>query len=750
MNWMRLRLYCVLLFAWLILAGIPAHAADSCSADSVTVLGNLKTSDKIVGSIQSIGKMPLKKIMSVQSCLRVRGCYATDPKEVDGVVGPFTTAALYRSYFGDCNPVPQPPPCGDGRQMISYSLSADDVEKLENPPEQESSQSSADPSEAEPDKTTAAPAVSDPLKKGLAVIQGTDYPNGDLFYNALTYVTEEPIADQKDLPAVQTELKDFKPEIMQLACKAHAAAATGPGWTPDYKRPMLESLSDPVYGLFPFWLSDQPPAGAAAASFKQSPHQVDFGVLARVGWSGVTFGRSGTLDLRALNDADSPVAEQVDAARRFRTSVDLVFYSRLSRSEWLSVVHGNSDPFVNALSENIANEVGKPLGGFLNTIQPVMFPGLLTFPPTAWDGATLDLGDFPYQDPAAMDLLRKLLRSIRIELVDREQRKTVYRSDRHLLNLNLVVPYEMFVVSPPVPSANGSSAVVPPGDSGIENPTIDALADLVPKKRDDTSEPGLSRPQACDEPGTAYPPDCSIVDNFIVFLPEPTTDTKKDLRQAVEDAFARNEQRREMLQQNSSISLAAWRFQMLRRIICVLVADSWDYPSDYKKAGGQFYDDMLYAADNFGAIGFWPLPAYDGSHTELAADVHQIFDLHGKDWVQSWVAPKFETAVGLPLANRFGGWRRELFLTVEILFILLVAYLCSAYWIFEMRDFFRRHIWWFAGMAGVITVLFFLLCLFDRGLRQWAQLILIFGVFIAALVGVVVYQIITSMRRDLP
>lgn len=715
------------------------RAADSCTAEAAKTLQSLNT-DQIVSLIRSVSQLPRSQIKNAQSCLKLRGCYARDRNDIDGVVGPYTTAALYRSAYRVCSSTPPPPPdCGNGRRVVSYQLTKADIAALEAPPSPPAAQPST-----EDDPTTAAlggitppaeppppPPFSDDLKSGLAALQGADYPTRELFENALTYVTEQPVSDPKELDSVQKELAAHNQDIAQQACKAHSITSSGPGWGPDWHANMLYSLSDPVYAIFPFWLSDEP---ARQDREKQAtpaePHQVDFGVLERIGWFGITFSRRGTLNVQPLQQAKGKIERQIEMARRFRTQVDLVVYKRLSPDDWIEIAYENSDLFIQTLSKNIADTVGARLGGFLNRVQSWVMPGVLTSPSTAWDGVTLYFEGYPYGDPAAAQFLSRLLHRLRSDLNAKDPGRA--GMNRHVLHLNLVAPYQVFV--PSQPSSKPALVLT----SLSETPGLDALVDLVPKHREDSTVNGRSETLE------------STIDNFLIFLPQPTTTTKKELRESVEEAFSRTVQRKRLLSENPDVSLAAWRFQMLRRIVYIISPSAWYYPEDYRTQGGQVFDDIVYAHDNFGAVGFWPLPAYDGNNKELASDIREVFQQQGSDALQRSVARICQNPTLCAVANFIGGWRRELFLGVEAVFFLVLVYFVSAFWIFGLREFYQAHQWWFAAVVLFNLLLLVLLCLFDRNLRDWAQLVFI-GLFFLVVAALFARQyFLTTVEGNLP
>jgi hypothetical protein len=738
---------------------LPALAAESCSAAAQEKLRSLDPA-QIEAQISQISALPKDQIMEVQSCLIARGCYDTDPKRVDGLVRTFTQAALERSANNLCGrPIPRAAPlCGDGHAMVSWVLTPADLKDLQPPPPPPSQpppppappaasapgDSTAGPTGATPppppppSPKPAAPVISQPLIDALAAgIQGVEYPSRALFENALAFFVKESLKGKKELDQVVRDLELHKDRIVNAACKEHQPSDAGPGWTPNWHTNMLYSLSSPVYGFFPFWLFDAPAASSGSskkASAPPAPHELYFGLLERIGWFGVTFSDRGELDLKpTLHQVNSDISKQIESARRFRTAVDLVIYRNLPREEWMRLASPPST-MLESLAAGIASEVGTPSTAFLDQIQSWILPRLLTSPPTAWDGATLYFEGYPYDDPLAMRYLVNFLERLRQQLDSKEQRETVWTTARHSLKLNLVLPYSAFV--PKSPAASASGALI----AEERNITLAELAKLIPNKE------GQDNPHPALRPG-----DHNDVDYFIVFLPQPTTDAKKELRGAVEVAFTRGQpELSKALEQDSSVSLAVWRYQMLRKLIFVLSPGTWKFKGDYTQEGAQFYDDTVYAKNNFAGVGFWPLPAYDGTNEKLAGQIESTFRSRRNDVIEAQVAPAAEKILGLPVANFVGGWRRELFVLVETITFLLFAYVIAAYWIIELRDFWHQHRRWFLGFGTVIVVIVILLCLFDRRLRDWALMVFIglFFLLFALLIGRQYFR--STVERDLP
>ena len=112
----------------------------------------------------------------------------------------------------------------------------------------------------------------------------------------------------------------------------------------------------------------------------------------------------------------------------------------------------------------------------------------------------------------------------------------------------------------------------------------------------------------------------------LVMLPEPTRDTKKALRGAIQEALRGTDSAR-----------------LIRAMVPVL---------EYDGTGAQqLTDDIVYAADNYFGIGFWPLPyaADDGTEPGGARSVNQLLTAYfqpnddvtpGGHWIAATICPQ--------------------------------------------------------------------------------------------------------------
>lgn len=689
---------CLPVLAAMFLIAVPALAGDCCPS----------------ATPQTIGTMSDHDIRALQLCLVDGEFYEesqNDHIQIDGIVGTRTLNALAKAQKS-CGASPAPSPdikpqpkpyvpanCEDGGQIVSYVLTKTDLADLNTLAKQP----------AKPDADPPDPKLTQEFAGSLNMLQDAEYPSRELFENALNYFTKSlGTADE-----IRT--------VAQKACKPHIAADTAQGWAAKSDVPMVYDLSHASYGFYPFWLGSETPADPKVVRKDIVP--IDFSVLTRLEWFGVTFSDDGKLDLSPfMHLANSTVSQKTKLARSFDTDIDLVVYRR--ESDWPRVVSGEpSTPgqltrvdFIDRLSSNIANEVSTPLTGFLDRLQN-WFPSAFRTSPTFWDGATLYFDRYPFNDPDAMQFLVDLLRATRSKLSASEHWANFPKTRKRHLALNVVIPFCSIVSNESCPASSA-------GSNGV---TMNYLRQLVPKTLGDSRD--------IDD----------AVDSFIVFLPESTSVNKMALRGQIEKDFSSDADKASM-QKDQGESLAAWRTQMLRKISYVLFPATSKWKMGFAAPGAQFYDDVVYAQDNFQGIGLWPLPTYGDSHKALASDIRSVFEMKATDWMQSRLAPLF----GARVADFFVTNRRWLFFVVAVLMLLLVIYAVCAFWIIELREFWKSHLLWCMLPITLIVAILGFEFLFDRELSpQFTPFLVV--LFIVGIGGWLVRRTFLSrLEKDLP
>lgn len=304
-----------------------------------------------------------------------------------------------------------------------------------------------------------------------------------------------------------------------------APAPRTKGWAPDWCRCARPEREGMAYGFYPLWLD----AGE---------RQVDFGALSRIGLYGVTVDDQGALrgppGMEGLA-ISGHLASMMRAAHRHDVKVDWVV-SRSDWAGWRTLAPNRKQGLLDALVRNIVQMLERePDGGGQAMIRLAsldMDPG-----PTGGDGVTLHFSGFPAADKelfnAFVDTLSKRLNGM-----------------RPARRLSLAVDYD---------------ELGRPGPFAYRNlfERLDAV------NRVTTSFANSGRQMAGDMP-------------ILVLIPEPTQDSKKALRTAI---------------QNALHGIEAARVQWA--IVPVVTYDG--------VGSAQLADDIVFASANYHGIGFWPL-----------------------------------------------------------------------------------------------------------------------------------------------
>lgn len=215
-------------------------------------------------------------------------------------------------------------------------------------------------------------------------------------------------------------------------------------------------------------------------------------------------------------------------------------------------------------------------------------------------------------------------------------------------------------------------------------------------------------------------------DFFLVLMEEPTKETKKKLRDEVEKLFT-GEVRR----------------NVLRKIVPVISSAGHYFDGVTEQ---QLKDDLIYFEDNFGGAGFWPFAT---SMESDAADLNKLV----KENFTNETSPDFfqyQLKKNVPWFGKIVGPHRWAFrIAFDILLFVLLTYYALALWIFELREFFRRHVWWFLGTGALTLSLQMCLCLWDPFWRGRTPIIM-FAVFLLGSGAVILSYIRRIKQTNLP
>jgi hypothetical protein len=473
--------------------------------------------------------------------------------------------------------------------------------------------------------------VPTPMLDALTGMEGIDYPHADIFWSAVNarlaeagypnagpkaeIVETEPagaaaleqvllgeegitrtaaLPDSGDQPA--EEPARYKRLILAQARKSHPFDPKRTiEWSGNACGCVHPDLGGEVYGLYPYWLAGQPQA-------------LDFSVLTRVGFYGLSFDDQGELAHTERWSQQDPAF--IDEARRHGTRVDLVIYRNNWRS-WEQQSAQNKGEAFSALAMNIAAQLTQPMNGFVSRLKSHVSLGM-SRAPTRGDGVTLYFDNYPTDDASA-----EAFRVFVQQLAD-----LLHADDRpRAINILLRGPQL--------------------GEGIYQYPRL--LPTLKVIRGDQDHWPG----------------------GYLVLLREPTTYYKKLLRIKLEANLSGPE-----------------RMRALRSVTLILTHGEGQ--------SSQVRDDIIYAYDNFGGIGFWPQPLAQGESSasaQVTADtLHTYFR-----WQQETGSEILRNGCRFICPNR---WAFHLALDLLLLAIAatVLAYLFHCSWRAWLQDHFIHFI----------------------------------------------------------
>lgn len=332
------------------------------------------------------------------------------------------------------------------------------------------------------------------------------------------------------------------------------------------------NAEDEVYGFVSHWgtaeqQQEAQKAVAAAASAAQSPaagkktpvkmpREIDFSLFTRISFFGATLNDEGAVELPRR------VAEQghelVGEAQRHGTRVDLVIHRR----NWGSFLNGKAPAQLAARAADSAIRL-------LDDRRPGVWQHLLlpfwreeTF---AYGGITVFFDNVPDDNSAQAGPFREFRRAFLEGLIGRMQASG--RSYR----LNILVPAEHVA------------------ETGLR--TFGDMTRLI-----ELAEPvRTSKKVDAKEKEGLYKGKTDITVTYLVLLPDPTTDSKKDLRERID---------------RSEDPKGSRRVALLESLVPVLLRPPAITPPWGKQPPAeQFKDDLAYMKWNYSGVALWELPA---------------------------------------------------------------------------------------------------------------------------------------------
>lgn len=572
----------------------------------------------------------------------------------------------------------------------------------------------ATPAEAQASEPSAAAAALPPLplpptegmtqdqleqvKALLQPLLGIDHPSKALFVSALDAQVCTYLKALLDQQARKSGMAPPSPEQWEQACRsprapapsasakatAHkTAGATQPADTipldrlpqtvlPDALRAWLieaaqqtheldlskpiQWLAKPGCGCVLEGLSGQVYGFYPAWLAQGKPPVTDFSVLTRISHFALPFDADGNLG--TPDKWSKEHLEFIRTARRHGTALDLTVY----RSEWAFLLSGTSASRTSML-DRLLLQVPSRAVQLINQPLPQIASGVLGWLPgfaksqRLGDGLTLYFDNLP--SAATQPELRQAFNAFLRNFV--QATVNHLKKEKRNYALNIVVPAGEF-------GADGSY-------------DVQTLFDHLKYAEEPEMQNGRIKARSAE-----YKSHTNVTVRFLVLLAEPTTRTKKELHRLIESSPALQGENRRIL---------------MRRIVPVITYA--------KQPSQQLEDDFVYFEDNFGGVGFWPMPLIGSAEDPDATADASLTAALASTYTYGDVNAQAQAVGGWVCVNRWA--LRSVFVVVAV-----VAVLCSALVLVNctLRQRFMR----FLPLLWVpLVVLGALLLTFDPGLR---------------------------------
>ncbi|MFN8754380.1 MAG: hypothetical protein ACK5YB_02375 [Burkholderiales bacterium] len=326
-----------------------------------------------------------------------------------------------------------------------------------------------------------------------------------------------------------------------------------------------EGLNRQVYGFYPFWRA----AGGELGSEGTPPQLINFSLMSRIAYVALPIDDTGSFNnTMQLNDSTYP-KDFIRVAKRHRTQLDVVLY----RNTWQSLLKDEAkmNRLIAQLPDNALNLIDTRLADPASRVQSWL--SFIEPAPRLGDGLTLYFDDFGDVDPLKFaEFFDKLMKAMIKKM----------RSRPRQYALNVVIPDRLL---------NRAPAFM-----------FEKLLDYMV-----TAEKLEMRNERIATNVESAASNSNVDINYLILLSEPTTDTKKKLRQSAE------------LPDATSLKGSNRKF-FLRNLIPVIAYAGANGPNANRKHG-HFADDLIYLSDNFNGVGLWNMP-YNNPAPDLGAGVY--------------------------------------------------------------------------------------------------------------------------------
>jgi len=442
-----------------------------------------------------------------------------------------------------------------------------------------------------------------------------------------------------------------------------------------------QEFSDTVYGFYPYWLSaseekretdarsDEPTAIAVVPTEevtdeKQSVPIINYSVINRIAYYALTVDHNGEIHKPLHWNSEGQLGNFIHKAHRHKTEVDLVIYS----DQWMSWSDTDQTRAVTSIDRQLKLEVEYEQGGVMGYLP------FLNSSTTSPDGVTLY---FDHYADSTIDERKSIVRFVK-------QLHTQLAKQGGSLKINVLLDI--------------ATAALETGDDLFVD-----LKDLLVKKDDDS---------------------LVYVDSLIVFITEPTTDTKKSLRSKIEREFSGKE-----------------RMLVLRKVIPVITPNG--HEKDPKGSYKQFKDDLIYFNNNFAGVGLWPVPLKSDADSDadaIATAIDAQFSIKSGNGVLNAISEEYPVLCRYACPNR-----KVLRLVFDGLLVLIGGYGVLAIFSRRLRRFYNRNSIYFQLYMFAMVMVFITSLVCDPFWKERRDV-----VFVGTLLSVVAFFMIrkyTSARQ---
>ncbi len=416
-----------------------------------------------------------------------------------------------------------------------------------------------------------------------------------------------------------------------------------------------------VYGFYPYWLAST------------EPQQLDFSLYDRISYFKLEIDSNGDFSKPLHWDDKYHIADFINLAHKHRVKVDLTLQTSGWR-DWSPQMEDNA-------VFNIAGMATQTYHATDTQWLRKLLPLVEDDSSVRADGVTLFFDDYArYADSARL-----------ADIVDRVADRLEQSSAATSLNVMLRLDW-----------------------SQID----DLLHELPAQPLDKICRP-LATPTI----------ECMIVDDRIeyvlVYLTQDTSTSKKQLRQAIENAYHGD----------------------TRRIALEKILPIIPPPDDAEKTV-QFEDDLIYFEYNFGGVALWPIPLADTDSDAAELLDQSLLKLYPDTANVSPMVTNIESYA--PWLCQFTCPNRWLFrITFDLLAGLLMLYIVFVVLNCSMRELYQRYFVHFV-IACLLTATILLVSLVcDPFWREWAEYVVI-GLLLFLIIGIIWRYVRKAMQPRLP